>query len=429
VSILKRALELALYWVVSAIVRGTSLLLPSRSRAPAPPTVTILLMNAWAIGGTIRATLQLAGLLAETHEVEVVSVIRRRDKPLFEFPTGVTVTALDDRRASVADRRGRAQRLLGAVGGRLLHPGDRARLGTTLWTDLQLLRTLWRIREGVLLGTRPGLNLLALDAAPRGVTVVGAEHMHYSAHSRAMRVEIRRRYPALDALVVLTEHDRREYHDLLGDRTPVVRIPNAVPAARQAPPSLTEPVVLGAGRLTPQKGFDLLIDAFAAIAAEYPEWRLRICGRGPYRAALERQAEERGVADRVTLAGQARNLEQEMGHASLFALSSRFEGLPMVLLEAMRSGLAVVSFDCPTGPGEVIRHARDGVLVTNGDVRSFAHAMGELMSDEAARRRLGAAARAKAAEYSPAAVGPQWQSLLATVQSGGFQPNSPTMRA
>ena len=141
-AILKRALELALYWVVSAIVRGAALLLASRSRTAAPPKVSIVLMNAWAIGGTIRSTLQLAGLLAETHEVEVVSVIRRRDKPLFEFPQGVIVTALDDRRASVADRRGRAQRVLGAVGGRLLHPGDRARLGTTLWTDMQLLRKL-----------------------------------------------------------------------------------------------------------------------------------------------------------------------------------------------------------------------------------------------------------------------------------------------
>jgi glycosyltransferase involved in cell wall biosynthesis len=415
VSILKRALEVALYWILSAIVRAASRLLPVRPAAGTRPNVHILLMNAWAIGGTIRSTLQLAGLLTATHDVEVVSVIRRRDEPLFEFPAGVRVTVLDDRRASAVARRGRAQRVLGAVGGRLLHPGDRARLGTTLWTDLQLLKRIWRIREGVLLGTRPGLNLLALDAARRGVKVVGAEHMHHSAHSRAMRAEIRRRYPALAALVVLTDHDLCEYRELIGRRTRVVRIPNTVPEPAEAPAGLTEPLVLAAGRLTPQKGFDLLIDAFAEISADHPEWRLRICGRGPYRAALERQAMEKGVADRVTLAGQSRNLEREMAQASVYALSSRFEGLPMVLLEAMRAGLAVVSFDCPTGPGEVIEHERDGILVPNGDVSAFAHAMGDLMRDEAKRHRLGAAARVTAAEYSPAAVGPQWESLLTTL--------------
>jgi glycosyltransferase involved in cell wall biosynthesis len=182
-----------------------------------------------------------------------------------------------------------------------------------------------------------------------------------------------------------------------------------------------EPVVLAAGRLTPQKGFDRLVEAFATVARDHPGWTLHICGRGPRQDALQRQIVERDLVHRVILMGSIADLEEQMNRASIFVLSSRFEGLPMVMLEAMRKGLPVVSFDCPTGPGEVIAHNEDGLLVPEGDVDRLAAAMSELIEDEGKRRRLGAAAAVKGAGYSLIAVGPRWDDLIAWLtQTGAY---------
>jgi glycosyltransferase involved in cell wall biosynthesis len=409
----------ALHALASALTRAILRRRPAPSRQG---KVTILLMHAWGMGGTIRSTLNLAGYLAERHEVEVLSLVRRRAEPFFEFPPGVDVTAIDDQRPRrLRGSRRLLRRALGAFPSVLLHPDARDRHTCTLWTDLMLVRRLRRVRSGVLIGTRPAFNLLALEAACLGVTVIGVEHMHYSAHTPLMRETIRRRYPRLDGLVVLTEHDLREYGKLVNGDTRLVQIPNAAPQPRGPRPTLTEPVVLAAGRLTPQKGFDRLIDAFAAVAREHPGWMLHICGRGPQRDALQRRIVERDLADRVILMGPIAHLEEQMAKASLFVLSSRYEGLPMVMLEAMRKGLPVVSFDCPTGPGEVIEPGVDGILVPDGDVPGLAEAMLALVADAGERRRLGTAAALKGAAYSPEAVGPRWEDLIAWLtRTGGY---------
>ncbi|MDX6666566.1 MAG: hypothetical protein QOG68_2772, partial [Solirubrobacteraceae bacterium] len=122
------------------------------------------------------------------------------------------------------------------------------------------------------------------------------------------------------------------------------------------------------------------------------------------------------LANHVTLLGSVRAIERQLAAASIFALSSRFEGLPMALIEAMSKGLPAVSFDCPTGPREVIEHERSGLLVPNGDVAGFAAAMLGLMEDEPRRRAYGAAATARAASFSLDVVGPRWDSLIAGLQ-------------
>jgi glycosyltransferase involved in cell wall biosynthesis len=237
--------------------------------------------------------------------------------------------------------------------------------------------------------------------------------MNFSSYRAALREEIRRAYPQLDALVVLTRADLEEYRREIPSLRRLVQIPNAVPPVDGAGTSdLAAPVLLAAGRLTPQKGFDRLLRAWAHVAPERPEWRLRICGDGPQHKALRKLVGELGIADRVDLAGRSDDLGADMAAASLFVLSSRFEGLPMVLLEAMSRGLPVVGFDCPTGPREVISDGTDGILVRNGDEPGLARAIASVTADPDARRRLGAAAAAKASEFSLEAILPRWHELL-----------------
>ena len=399
----------------SRVVRATRRALRLYARTPAlrrtPPRVTIVLRSGYGMGGTIRSAYNIAGWVARSHPVELLSLVRRRDEPFFELPPGVAVSALHDRRPE-ARRDGPIARRLAERPSVLLHPDEHVGDDSSLLTDLRLVRRLRR-SSGWIIGTRPGLNVLLAELTPARVTTIGHEQLHLRAHPPSLRRAIRRAYPGLDAVVVLTERDRRRYARLVGTGTRVVRIPNSVRPLGGGPPDLDARTIIAAGRLTNQKGFDLLIRAFARIAGDFPEWTLRICGEGRKRGRLERMIARRGLEGRVELPGAVDDLGTEMERAALFVLSSRLEGFPLVLLEAMSKGLPVVSFACPTGPRDVIADRRDGRLVRPEKVAALGRAMAEVMRDPQLRRRLGAAARETAEAYRIEAVGPQWDRLLA----------------
>jgi glycosyltransferase involved in cell wall biosynthesis len=396
----------ALHRLALAVVRR----LPARRSPPSRPVVRIVMTNAYAMGGTIRATLTLAGLLAEHYEVEVIAVRRRgARRPFFAFPPGVTVTTLDD--PSTGPRH-LARRLLSRLPSVLVHPEDYAYARATLWTDLLLLRRLRAMgRDDVVIVTRPAWALLAAAAVPSGTRVIGQEHMHFGAHRPALAADIRRRYGALEALVVLTRDELAGYGRML-DGTRVVRIPNAVAAVDGPPASLADKVVVAAGRLNRQKGFDLLLHAWVSVADRHPDWRLRIYGGGELRDSLEQLLAELGIEASAALMGPTRDLPAAMRAASVFALSSRFEGFGMVIVEAMAVGLPVVSFDCPRGPSDIITPGRDGDLVAPEDVDALAAALSDLLADPERRRAYASVAVETARTYEPASVGAQWRELL-----------------
>jgi glycosyltransferase involved in cell wall biosynthesis len=224
---------------------------------------------------------------------------------------------------------------------------------------------------------------------------------------------VRRRYRELDAIAVLSADDEADYGALVrGTRTRVVRLPNAVPDLGGGIAGLDAPVIVAAGRLVAQKGFDLLVDAFAPIAARHPEWEVRIYGGGQDKAALQRQIEARGVADQVRLMGSTRELGAALVQGSLFVLSSRWEGFGLVIVEAMSRGLPVVSFDCPRGPADIITDGRDGLLVPEQDTAALGAAMERLIDDPAARKAMGAAALERARDYDGDAIAARWSALL-----------------
>jgi glycosyltransferase involved in cell wall biosynthesis len=379
----------------------TAGLLPRGRATRSDGPVRILLAHAWGMGGTIRTTLTVADHLAQTREVELVSLVRRRKRPFFPFPPAVTTRVLG--------RKG----LLDRLPSLLVHPDDYVYPLASLGTDVALLRWLRSLDGGVLITTRPAFNLLAARLAPQSVITVGQEHMHFASHRPRLARDIARHYDRLDALTVLTGHDERDYGALL--RTRVERIPNPLAPLGGGTAALEAPLVIAAGRLTTQKGFDLLIDAFAKVAERQPAWRLRIYGSGPERKRLEAKA-----GANVELMGRTRELGEAMAEASLFALSSRFEGFGMVLVEAMSKGLPVVSFDCPHGPADIISHGSDGLLVPPEDVDALAAALLELIEDPDRRRRYGEAALQKASNYGISAIGPRWDALLGSLGSDGL---------
>ena len=398
---------------------------PAPRQAGGRERVTIVLAGVYSTGGITRTAMNLAASLSDCYDVDLVSVIRRRQHPQIPFPTGVRVVPLDDVFAPHGRLWWAVRTRLVRFRSVLVHPQDSRYHLFSLWTDWLLVRHL-RGLDGTLITTRPGLNVAAARLAPRHVSTIGQEHMHLASHRVGLRAAIARHYPDLGALAVLTESDRKDYARLFSSgRPPVLHLPNAVPdvGGGQADPS--SKVVIAVGRLTRQKGFDLLIRAWADVARKHPDWTLRIYGTGVERPALKRLIADHRLAGRVRLMGRTDRIGDAYAQASVFVLSSRHEGLPMVILEAMSKGLPVVSFDCPTGPAEVVTDD-NGILVPNGDVPGLAQALSEVMADDERRVRLGKGAQETAAKYEAATIARRWVELVEDLRrrSDGAQPRS-----
>lgn len=174
-------------------------------------------------------------------------------------------------------------------------------------------------------------------------------------------------------------------------------------------------VLATAGRLTHQKGFDMLIDAFARVAPRHPGWRLIIWGDGELRASLHRQVRAARLDTRILMPGSSANPEQWVANADAFVSSSRYEGFCNALGEAMAGGLAVASFDCDFGASEMIRHDVDGLLVPVDDVAALAAALDRLMGQPGLRDRLGQAAKVSMRRYDRDVIIGQWDRLVGAV--------------
>jgi glycosyltransferase involved in cell wall biosynthesis len=164
--------------------------------------------------------------------------------------------------------------------------------------------------------------------------------------------------------------------------------------------------------LESQKGFDWLIEAFAKLADEHPDWDLVIIGEGSLRVTLEVQVRDLGLECRIFLPGRAGNMAEWYESADLYVMSSRFEGFPNTLVEAMAYGLAAVGFDCDTGPRDIIRHELDGLLVPQGNVTGLTAALDGLMSDNLTRHRFAERAVEVRDRFSMEKVTGMWEKLF-----------------
>ncbi|WNI14902.1 glycosyltransferase [Actinacidiphila sp. ITFR-21] len=363
--------------------------------------ITFLLNNAYAIGGTVRTTHNLAGQLAAEHDVEIVSVFRDRDDPSFRHHPRIRLRHLADLRPhgpdSVLDD---PRRLRPAA---VFPAADRRYAAYSALTDELIGRCLAGLDADVVVGTRPGLNVHLARQAPRRLVRVAQEHLTLDTHSTRLVLALRRHYPGLDAVTTTTGADAAVYRR----RMPGVRVtavPNCAPAAGAVLSDCTAPVVVAAGRLTEAKRYDDLIRAFAVVSAARPDWTLRLYGGGELEAALAALIAELGVGGHVTLMGPVAPLEPELARASVLAVTSTTESFGMTIVEGMRAGLPVVATDCPLGPREIVRHGVTGFLVPPRDPAAVAAALLTLIEDDGRRRAMGRAALALAGRYDPAAV-------------------------
>jgi GalNAc-alpha-(1->4)-GalNAc-alpha-(1->3)-diNAcBac-PP-undecaprenol alpha-1,4-N-acetyl-D-galactosaminyltransferase len=274
-------------------------------------------------------------------------------------------------------------------------------------------------RPHVIISLMSETNVLTLLATMGlDVPVFVQEQIDPHQHSIGKAWSLLRRwiYPRATHVVVLGERSLSYFSPAVQKRARVIPNPAVVSASsgleNVALRNGEGKKVIAMGRLVPQKGFDMLIQAFARIASKFPEWSLEIWGEGPLRAELEYLARELRIENRVELPGTTNEPFEKMRGAKLFVLSSRYEGFPLVLCEAMACGLPVISFDCPSGPAEIIRDGVDGLLAPAEDVDALALTIGRLVSNPDERLRLARRAPEVLDRFGIERVMGMWENMI-----------------
>ncbi len=381
---------------------GTARVADARDARPRPgrrPRRVTLAIAGLGDGGAERVVSLLAKHWASTYQVSVVTV-GSVERDVYQLPPGVERLALGLLEPS-------------------RHPIEASwRSGKRI---LALRRALDRLQPDVVVSFMTPTNVLCLlAAAGRDVAVLVAERSDPRREGLGLPwVGLRRvLYPRAAGVIVQTESVAGWARRFCAR---VHVIPNFVePPARLASPAadVERKQLLAVGRLSPEKGFDLLISAFARVCPRQPDWSLTIVGEGAERRRLEALVESLGLRSRVDLPGRTSDTAARLADAHAFALPSRYEGFPNALLEAMASGLPVVAFDCPSGPADIITHETNGLLVSEGDVGQFAAALERVMESPSERARLGGNARRVVDTLGPEPVLARWSTLLEPAGEG-----------
>lgn len=361
-------------------------------------------------GGAERTVVNLSAFLAHRgHDVSVVTLLPAT-ADFYTLDTGIRRLSLNRQ------------------------PSNRGlRKITGVWSFITDLRAMIRVNQPDVVVGMMVHSAVAAIIAVRGLPckVIAAERNNPRLQNIFWLWNILRKlsYNRADAVVAQTQHIQTCLEsDVIGLKKSgkVTVIPNAVEwPMRNYPPwndfdAIADPdrkTILAAGRLHHQKGFDLLIDAFAKLAGHHPDWDMVIIGAAPepaYRLFLGSKIKKLNLPSRIKLPGRVGNISEWFQRADVFVLSSRYEGFPNTLLEAMAAGRACVSFDCKSGPNEIIRDGIDGLLTPAEDIAGLAEKLELLMNDEALRVKLSARAIETRERFAPSGIYKKWETLFKT---------------
>ncbi|WP_295625085.1 glycosyltransferase family 4 protein [uncultured Nitrosomonas sp.] len=363
----------------------------------------VILTNSMSSGGAERVTANLANEWAKCGWQVTVITLAPKSMDFYELSSDISRIALD--------LSGESSSILKAI-------------LSNLHRVIAIRRELRRLSPDIVLAVMTTSSVLAILAGIRlGIPVIATEHNYPPMKPANLFWDRIRKwtYPYAARVVMLTS----EGLDWLNNKIPRAR-GVVIPNPSSYPLAISEPflapaawiaserrLLLAVGRLDEQKGFDYLLMAFSELVAAHQDWDLVVLGEGLLREALELQMQTHALETRVHLPGRVGNVSDWYQRADLYVMSSRYEGFPMTLVEVMAHGCAAVSYDCDTGPRDIIRHGVDGLLVSPvGDVPALASALDQLMRNDEARERMGQRAIEIRERYSPESILTMWNKLF-----------------
>ncbi|MCR5485729.1 MAG: glycosyltransferase family 4 protein [Clostridiales bacterium] len=357
-----------------------------------------LILSLSESGGAERAVCGISEGLAEIGE-DVTVVSLSGDRSFFDFDGSVKLKLLD-----LPD---------------LPRSASLKRLSAVIKRAFAIRKEIKKLDPDVVVGMSHVMSAYALFCtAFTKIKAVGTERSNpYLLSATKFMTYLRKLTSTLcDGYVFQTKRAQSFFSLSVQKRSAV--IPNAVfnrDVYNTTIPDIREKVICASGRLVDIKGFDILIEAFSLISDKYPDYKLYIFGDGPEKESLMKLSKERNVSDRVIFKGTVKNVAEEISKCSVFVLSSRFEGMPNALIEAMACGLPCVSSRCDMGPEELIDDGVNGLLVKKEDPEALAEAIERLLNDGELSERLSKEAYKIRDTLSLSSVSKKWSDYLKSV--------------
>lgn len=350
-------------------------------------------------GGIERVISLLCGQFVVSHkdiEIEIVSQFRSSKTLAYDFK-GTTITYLSDKDYDAK-------------------PHSTQRMFRILSNVLNVRRHFKRNKYDIIIGESYPNNILLYLAGVDMSNVIAAEHVYYDYYGdllKRLRLHI---YHKCCKVVVLTAKDK-ECYDMYFTSEHTCVIPNPVVLTETFASPLVSKMAIAVGRIQYQKGFDTLVEVFEHVHKKHPDWSVSIYGDGNLRTELETHISEAGLNGVINLMGRSNEIYKKLRDASFYIMSSRFEGFPMVLIEAQSQGLPIVSFDCPNGPSDIINNGVNGLLVEDQNKKQLYEAICYMIEHPKERKAMGKKSLENVGQYSTVVICNMWQRLFDGVLS------------
>lgn len=352
--------------------------------------VCFFITNITTTGGIERVTTQIANLLEPHHKISIVSLYESEKQTFFELSNSIFHTALYARK----------------VRGATHYPAIVSRL----------TQYVVRKKVDILVDVDGLLDLYSLPVkALTGVKVVSWEHFNFAQNFGTPLRKISKRLSAKfsDGIITLTQTDNDMYRNNLKIHCPIITIHNPMPSIVESLAYQSQSkIILSAGRLTYQKGFDTIPEIAREVFTRHPDWTWHILGEGEDRELLQKRIDNENLSKNIILEGKVTDVDTWYKRSGFYVMTSRFEGLPMVLLEAKAHHLPIISFACLTGPSDIIRDKVNGYLLQPNDISGMAAAINSLIEHENKRIEMSNNSQLDSELFSKKYILDQWLTFL-----------------
>lgn len=262
-----------------------------------------------------------------------------------------------------------------------------------------------------MIGTTHLINILGILFKNKKVKYISCEHANYMAISKIIRGIRKIVYKFSYKIIVLTKDDYNKYCKFI-NLNKLEIIPNSLPYEVDKISLLNNKEIIAVGRIVALKGYDILLKSLVEVFEKHNSWKLKIIGEGPEKENLIKLAKELKISKNIVFKGEMKEVVPEYLKSDFLILSSKREGFPMVILEAMQCGLPVVSFDCPTGPKEIIETEKNGILVNYLDQKDLTNSVLKLIENPDLMKEMGIKAKLTSKKYTENKILEKWLCIL-----------------